>query len=111
MNATINTVTQSQLAWPLPGTQIAHAHRTWADWTDQQAAQTASAQYLAPAPTVLDQNSAVMRIERSAASPLTWPLAGTQLPNAHLTWTDWLDAQSTNPPVRQHELETFERAA
>jgi hypothetical protein len=111
MNATISTIMQSQLAWPLPGTRIAHAHLTWADWTDQQAAQTAGARSLAPKPTGLEQGSSVLYVERGAASPLTWPLAGTQLPNAHLTWAEWLDAQSTGPTVRQPEQEPFERAA
>jgi hypothetical protein len=111
MNAKVDTTTTSRLVWPLSGTQIAHAHLTWAEWTDQQAVHIASAQYLASARTVLDQSRSVMYIERDAASRLTWPLPATQFPNARLTWTEWLNAQSSGPAVRQSEHEALERAA
>jgi hypothetical protein len=111
MNTNIDTTTQSQLAWPLPGTHIAHAHLTWAEWITKQAANVASAHYVAPMPMGLDQQSTVMYLARGGESHLTWPLPATKLPNAHLSWAEWLDAQSNTPTAKQPGQGAFERAA
>jgi hypothetical protein len=36
-----------------------------------------------------------------AALRLTWPLPETQLPNAHLTWLEWLETQSARSSAGQ----------
>jgi hypothetical protein len=32
-----------------------------------------------------------------------WPLAGTQVPGARLTWTQWLGAQARQSARQQHD--------
>lgn len=95
MNKKSDTAVQSQRAWPLPGTQIAQAHLTWTEWMARQAAQFAGARYQALASRAKRQMRSVFSVREYAAPRLTWPLPATQLPNANLTWLEWLETQST----------------
>ena len=88
---------------------MAHAYLTWAEWIDQQAQQIANAQRLAPALLGLEQKHALTSIDHGAPSLLTWPLPATQLPNARLTWSEWLNAQPKDPAASQQGA--FERAS
>jgi hypothetical protein len=90
---------------------MAHAHLTWAEWTDQQAQQSTGAQPLAPALRGLEQKRSLTSIEHGATLRLTWPLSATQLPNARLTWSEWLDAQSRALAASRPAQGAFERAA
>jgi hypothetical protein len=101
MNTKNNTASQSQLAWPLPGTQVVEAHVTWTEWTARQAAQVAGARYQAVAQRAKHQTISATSIMRYTAPRLTWPLPATQLPNARLTWIEWLKAQSTRSTAGQ----------
>lgn len=101
MNTKTNTVTQTQLAWPLPGTQVAEAHLTWVGWTARQAAQVTSASHQARAPRAKHQTISATSITRYTAQRLTWPLPATQLPNARLTWANWLKTQSARSTAGQ----------
>jgi hypothetical protein len=73
---------------------MAHARLTWAEWTARQIAQVASARYQALAPRAKHQTRSAFSIMEYAAPRLTWPLPATQLPNAHLTWLEWLETHS-----------------
>ena len=94
MNTKNNTASQSQLAWPLPGTQIAQAHLTWTEWMERQAEQFAGARYHALASRAKHQTKSAFSVIEYAAPRLTWPLPATQLPHARLTWLEWLQTQS-----------------
>src|SRR5262245_39942191 len=111
MNTKTNTAAQSQLAWPLPGTQLAKAHLTWIEWTARQAAQIASARYQALPPRTKHQTRSATSIIEHAASRLTWPLPATQLPNARLTWVEWLKTQSAHSTAGQPRQGTPDLAA
>jgi hypothetical protein len=103
---------QTQLDWPLPATQEAHAHLTWTEWTARQTASASRTQRQASASFTLDQRGVVAHLARRSATRLTWPLPATQLPNAHLTWLEWLDAQSRKPSAARPDAEqTAEFAA
>jgi hypothetical protein len=101
MNTNTDTAVQSQLTWPLPGTQIAQAHLTWSEWTARQATQVASARYQALAPQAKHQTRSAISIIEYAAPRLIWPLPATQLPNARLTWLEWLETQSARSSAGQ----------
>src|SRR5262245_42309911 len=101
MHMKTDTAVQSQLAWPLPGTQIAQAHLTWTQWLARQAAQVASARYQALAPRAKRQTRSTSSIMRYTAPHLTWPLPATQLPNARLTWVEWLKTQYARSTAEQ----------
>ena len=101
MNTNTLAAVQSQLAWPLLGTQVPNAHLTWIGWTARQAAQIASAGYQALAPRAKHQTRSATSIIEHAAPRLTWPLPATQLPNARLTWLEWLETQSARSPAGQ----------
>jgi len=101
MNTKTDTAVQSQSAWPLPGTQIEQAHLTWTEWMARQAAQFASARYQALAPRAKHQTRSATSIMEYAAPRLTWPLPATQLPNARLTWLEWLETQSAHSSAGQ----------
>jgi hypothetical protein len=88
---------------------MAHAHLTWAAWTERQARQIASAQY--PAPMALGQKTLLKSVEYDTSARLTWPLPATLLPNARLTWTEWRAAQSKGLTASQPEQGALERAA
>ncbi|HEY7021853.1 MAG TPA: hypothetical protein VH349_12100 [Ktedonobacterales bacterium] len=104
---------QTQLAWPLPPTQEAHAHLTWTEWTAQQAASASRTQRQAAASFTLDQRGVVAHLDRRTATRLTWPLPATQAPNARLSWVAWLDTQSHTPSAARPDAfePTVETAA
>jgi hypothetical protein len=49
--------------------------------------------------------------DHSAQPQPVWPLAGTQLPNAHLTWAEWVEVQPSDTVARQPEKAASRRAA
>jgi hypothetical protein len=107
---------QTPLAWPLPATQEAHAHLTWAEWTARQTASIAYTQRQASASFMLDQRGVVAHLGRRSATRLTWPLPATQASNARLSWVAWLDAQSGKPATArqgafERPVETAQTAA
>src|SRR4051794_33191464 len=109
MNGNFEITLQPHHAWPLLGTRMAHVRLTWAEWTVQQASQVARTRPLASA-TILDQQGTSTRLERGAASRLTWPLPATQLPSARLTWAEWRAARCNTPAANQAEQRVFDRA-
>jgi len=101
MNTKNNTASQSQLAWPLPGTQIAQAHLMWTEWMARQAAQFAGARYQSLASRAKHQTKSAFSVTEYAAPRLTWPLPATQLPHARLAWLEWLETQSARSSAGQ----------
>jgi hypothetical protein len=40
---------------------------------------------------------------QTATVSRAWPLPGTQVPGAHLTWTQWVDHQARQSVRQQHD--------
>jgi hypothetical protein len=112
-NASHDMTTLPQDTWPLAGTKLPHAHLTWAEWILEQTAIRSSQQYMMPAAireTLPAGHGLVSSLERGIA-PTIWPLPGTQLPHAHLTWTEWVDLLANGTTTEQPAQVTSKRAA
>ncbi|MGO8950319.1 MAG: hypothetical protein ACLQUY_22200 [Ktedonobacterales bacterium] len=106
-------ITQPQDVWPLAGTKVPHAHITWAEWILKQAAIMSSRQYMMPAAsreTLPVEHGLVISLECGIA-PTTWPLPGTQLPHAHLTWVEWVDLPANGTITERPVQVSSKRAA
>ena len=117
MNTTNSTTTQHEFVWPLPPTQLSNAHLTWDEWVARQAATIStisSEQYAALAAlaqTLPAEQSSVSYLGRGTTTHLAWPLPPTQLPNAHLTWDEWVAVRANGAAVRQPEPAASQRVA
>jgi hypothetical protein len=112
-NASHDMTTQPQDGWPLVGTKLRHAHLTWAEWILKQAAVMSSWQCMMPAAsreTLPVGDSLVLSLERRTELTI-WPLPGTQLPHAHLTWVEWVDLPASATITEQPAQVTSKRAA
>jgi hypothetical protein len=110
---TTDTNSVLQLAWPLPGTLLTHAHLTWDEWVTRMAEELPSVSVSAirtasgvpDSIRYLEQNTAVATLP-------SWPLPATGLPNFRISWAEWVDmltgASSSRP---SQTLETPSRAA
>jgi hypothetical protein len=114
MNTTNDTTRQHQFVWPLPGTKLPHAHLTWAEWVARQAATNSreqSAALAVPALTLSADQCSVRYLDVDATVHFVWPLPATQLPNAHLTWAEWLDVQANGAAIHHAEHAACQHAA
>ena len=63
------------------------------------------------------QESGTETLPRNASHDMTtqpqdtWPLAGTKLPHAHLTWAEWVDLLTNGTTTEQTAQVTSKRAA
>lgn len=48
-------------------------------------------------------------VDISASPQSGWPLPATKVPNAHLTWTEWLALQADRAIAQQPEQAAYER--
>jgi hypothetical protein len=118
LDSTFDHSAQPQPVWPRPATQLPNAHLTWAEWAAKQTATGFSEYYggagrsaqMVPAQQRSVQHS-VRYFDHHSSAPLVWPLAGTQLPNAHLTWAEWVEVQPSGTVARQPEKAASRRAA
>lgn len=112
-NASHDMTTQPQDVWPLAGTKLPHAQLTRTEWILKQAAIMSSQKYMMPAAsreTLPVGHSLVLSLERGTA-PTIWPLPGTQLPHAHLSWAEWVDLLANGTITEQPAQVTSKRAA
>lgn len=99
---TLNTTVDIERApaWPIPGTQAPNAHLTWAEFVDRQMAMRASmspgkaSEPAAPVAHYPQQPPVAVYPDVDTPAGPGWPLPATQTPHAHLTWAEWLDAQT-----------------
>lgn len=117
-SAASDTTAQPQFAWPLPATNLPNAHVIWAEWVAQQAANISSEQYqdsTAAFQALREPQSGVSYLDHptshDTAARFAWPLPATKLPNAHLTWAEWLNVQANGTVARQPEQTPATRAA
>ncbi|MGO8951212.1 MAG: hypothetical protein ACLQUY_26870 [Ktedonobacterales bacterium] len=110
LDTTVDISTPAQFVWPLPATKLSNASLTWAEWVSRQADTGAGLQYgvaVASAQMVpVQQRSAqysIMYLDNKTVARLIWPLPATRLPKAHLTWDEWVEAQSNGTTTRQPE--------
>jgi hypothetical protein len=114
MNTTNSTTTQHEFVWPLPATQLPNAHLTWDEWVARQAVPISSEQSAAlvvPAQTLPIEQCSVRYLDRDTTAHVIWPLPATQLPNARLTWDEWVAVQANGAAVRQPGHAGSQRAA
>jgi hypothetical protein len=114
MNTTNSTPAQHEFVWPLPPTRLPNAHLTWDEWVAWQAATISSEQYAAlaaPAQTLPAEQSSVRYLGRGTTTHLAWPLPPTQLPNAYLTWDEWVAVRDKGAAVWQPAHPVSQRVA